>query len=69
MQTTLMPEKRPGQEVIRLFLPEELKQRFKRLCSIRGTTMTAEILRFIESEVEENQELVDLVERKLKKKE
>lgn len=60
-----MPEKRQGQDVIRLFLDERLKEKFKRVCSIRGTSMTEEITRFIEESVAENEELLRLVDKKL----
>jgi hypothetical protein len=60
-----MPEKRPGQELIRLYLPEGLKSRFKRYCSIKGSTMTEEITRFVERTVETNEDLIQLVEQKL----
>jgi predicted CopG family antitoxin len=61
----LMPEKRPGLDVIRLFLDERLKEKFKRICSIKGTTMTEEITKFIEESVNENDDLLKLVDKKL----
>ena len=64
----LMPEKRPGQDVIRLFLDERLKEKFKRVCSTKGTTMTEEITRFIEEIVNENNDLLNLVNKKLEGK-
>jgi hypothetical protein len=60
-----MPEKRQGQDVIRLFLDERLKEKFKRVCSIKGTSMTEEIVRFIENSVEKNEELLSLVDKQL----
>jgi len=51
--------------VIRLFLDERLKEKFKRVCSIKGTTMTEEITRFIEESVNENNDLLNLVDKKL----
>ncbi len=66
--TASMPEQRLGQELIRLYLPEELKDRFKRLCSIKGTTMTKEVTRFIEQSLKENEELLKFIDKKLKEK-
>jgi predicted DNA-binding protein len=66
--TATMPERRLGQDLIRLYLPEELKERFKRLCSIKGTTMTEEVTEFIEQSLKDNDELLKLVDKKLKKK-
>lgn len=63
-----MPEKRSGQDVIRLYLDERLKEKFKRLCSIKGTTMTAELVRFIEESVLANEDLLKLVDKKLEEK-
>jgi hypothetical protein len=60
-----MPEKRPGLDVIRLFLDERLKEKFKRICSIKGTTMTEEITQFIEESVNKNDDLLKLVDKKL----
>ena len=40
MNTLWMPEKRVGQELIRLYLPTDLKDRFKLYCQLKGTTMT-----------------------------
>jgi PhoPQ-activated pathogenicity-related protein len=60
-----MPERRPGQETLTLYIPSQLKERFKRLCSLKGTTMTDEVTRFIEENVTENKELLRLVEEKL----
>ena len=51
--------------VIRLFLDERLKEKFKRVCSIKGTSMTEEIVRFIENSVEKNEELLSLVDKQL----
>jgi excinuclease UvrABC nuclease subunit len=50
---------------ITMFLDERLKEKFKRVCSIKGTTMTEEITRFIEESVNENNDLLNLVEKKL----
>ncbi|AFZ15647.1 hypothetical protein Cri9333_4884 (plasmid) [Crinalium epipsammum PCC 9333] len=68
MTAITMPERRPGQETITLYLPAELKDSFKRLCLLRGTTMTEEISAFIEDSVKENEEVLKLVEDKLKLK-
>lgn len=35
-----MPEKRTGQDLVRIYLPIELKERFKLYCQLKGTTMT-----------------------------
>jgi len=65
-KTLTMPERRPGQETITIFLPSELKEDFKRLCSLKGTTMTEEIKRYVAEAVEENRELLNIVEQGLK---
>ena len=43
-----MAEKREGQELIRLYLPSELKDRFKLYCQLKGITMTEVIKEQIE---------------------
>jgi excinuclease UvrABC nuclease subunit len=53
---------------ITLFLDKRLKEKFKRVCSIKGTTMTEEITRFIEESVNENNDLLNLVNKKLEGK-
>lgn len=39
-EKNVMVEKREGQDIIRLYLPVEVKEDFKLFCSLRGTTMT-----------------------------
>lgn len=53
-----MPEKRAGQEVIRFYIPEELKPRFQRLCRFKGMTMTEYLVKMIQKELDENAEIV-----------
>ncbi|MGB3205019.1 MAG: hypothetical protein WBB28_08530 [Crinalium sp.] len=60
-----MPAKRPGQDVLRLYLDEKLKEKFRRYCSIKGTTMTEEVTRLIEETVSRNEELLKLVDKNL----
>ena len=65
MDTLWMAEKREGQELIRLYLPTELKDRFKLYCQLKGTTMTDVIKEQIEKLLEfEN--LTELLEERLK---
>lgn len=35
-----MVEKRQGQDLIRLYLPADLKEKFKLYCQLKGETMT-----------------------------
>jgi hypothetical protein len=44
----VMAEKREGQDLIRLYLPIELKEDFKLYCSLKGTTMTNVLREHIE---------------------
>ncbi|MEO0687703.1 MAG: hypothetical protein AAFY76_22290 [Cyanobacteria bacterium J06649_11] len=43
-----MPEKRTGQDLVRIYLPIELKERFKLYCQLKGTTMTEVVKEQIE---------------------
>lgn len=62
-----MPEKRLGQQIVSLFIDESKKEKFKRICQIRGTTMTEEIAKFIDDYIEENEELLNLIDKKIKR--
>ncbi len=62
-----MPEKREGQDLIRIFVPSELKERFKLWCQLKGLTMTEAIVGWIEESLE-NEDFGKLVEKKLKGK-
>ena len=66
MDSALTMADRPGQDSIRLYLPEDKKEKFKRICSIKGTTMTEEINRFIDETICENEDLLRLVNKRLK---
>ncbi|MEG4121826.1 hypothetical protein QUA43_30695 [Microcoleus sp. N9_B4] len=48
---------------ITLLLDKSLKEKFKRVCSIRGMKMSEEIVRFIEKSVRENDDLLALVDK------
>lgn len=43
-----MPEKRTGQDLVRIYLPTELKERFKLYCQLKGTNMTEVVKEQIE---------------------
>jgi predicted DNA-binding protein len=60
-----MAEKREGQELIRLYLPTELKDRFKLYCQLKGTTMTEVIKEQIEKLLE-SEDFTSLLEERLK---
>jgi predicted DNA-binding protein len=60
-----MPEKREGQELIRLYLPSDLKDRFKLYCQLKGTTMT-EVIKEQISKLLESEDLTELLEKRLK---
>jgi hypothetical protein len=62
-------EKRPGQELMRFYMPEGLKERYKRLCSIKGVSMSEDLVAYIERELEENVDLLKIVENKLSERE
>ncbi|NEO34478.1 MAG: hypothetical protein F6K36_29580 [Symploca sp. SIO3C6] len=61
-----MSEKRNGQELIRLYLPAEMKENFKLYCSLKGTTMSEQIKGFINSLLS-SKEFSYLLEQKLAK--
>ena len=63
-----MPEKRPGQDIVRFYIDDKLKRDFKRACEIRSSNMTDEIVKFIENFVEETRPLMELVDSQLKRK-
>lgn len=65
MDTLWMAEKREGQELIRLYLPTELKDRFKLYCQLKGTTMTDVIKEQIEKLLK-SENLTELLEERLK---
>ncbi len=65
MNTLWMPEKREGQELIRLYLPSDLKDRFKLYCQLKGTTMT-EVIKEQISKLLESEDLTELLEERLK---
>lgn len=67
MNMLWMAEKREGQELIRLYLPTELKDRFKLYCQLKGTTMTEVIKEQIEKLLE-SENLTELLEERLKDK-
>ena len=49
---------------MRFYMPEGLKNKYKRLCGIKGTTMTEDLIAYMESEVEENKEFIEMAEKK-----
>jgi predicted DNA-binding protein len=59
-----MTEKRQGQDLVRLYLPVELKERFKLYCQLKGATMTEVIKEQIE-ELLANTEMTDLLKQRL----
>jgi predicted DNA-binding protein len=59
-----MTEKRQGQDLVRLYLPVELKERFKLYCQLKGATMTEVIKEQIE-ELLANTEMTDLLQQRL----
>ncbi len=61
-----MPEKREGQEIIRLYLPIEVKQRFKLYCQLQGETMTDVITQWIEETLAQ-EDFTQLVQKRLGK--
>lgn len=63
--THWMPEKREGQELIRLYLPTELKDRFKLYCQLKGITMT-EVIKEQISKLLESEDFTSLLEERLK---
>lgn len=65
MVSVLMPEKREGQDIIRVFVPSDLKERFKLWCQLQGISMTEVIERWIEESLE-NEDFGKLVQERLK---
>ncbi|MEC4807417.1 MAG: hypothetical protein SAJ72_24570 [Jaaginema sp. PMC 1080.18] len=63
--TNEMPEKRPGQDVIRFYLPEGLKETYKRLCAIKGTTMSEDLIQYVEQTVKDNERIFQLINQEL----
>ncbi|MGC1245448.1 MAG: hypothetical protein WA865_04475 [Spirulinaceae cyanobacterium] len=60
-----MAQKREGQEIVVFYAPEGLKEKYKRVCSIKGTSITGDLVAYMEKQIEQNEELVDIVERRL----
>jgi hypothetical protein len=65
MVSVLMPEKREGQDIIRVFVATGLKERFKLWCQLQGISMTQVIEGWIE-EALENEDFGKLVQERLK---
>ena len=60
-----MAEKRDGQEIIRLYLPAELKEKFKLYCQLKGLTMT-EVVRQTVEQLVESENFTKLLGERLK---
>jgi hypothetical protein len=60
-----MPERREGQELIRLYLPAELKEMFKLYCQLKGTTMTEVITEQIENLIK-SEDFTQILQQRLK---
>ncbi|MEW5858047.1 MAG: hypothetical protein AB1861_11790 [Cyanobacteriota bacterium] len=60
-----MPEKRDGQELIRLYLPSELKEKFKLYCHLKGLTMTEVVKEQVEQLVR-SEDFTQLLGERLK---
>ncbi|NJL78343.1 MAG: hypothetical protein HC836_42470 [Richelia sp. RM2_1_2] len=60
-----MPEKRTGQDLVRLYLPTELKERFKLYCQLKGTSMTEVVKEQIEKLIN-SKDFSKLLEDRLK---
>ncbi len=65
MEALWMPEKREGQELIRLYLPADLKEKFKLYCQLKGTTMTEVIKEQVEKLLE-SEDFAELLKERLK---
>jgi len=61
----LLMEKREGQELIRLYLPTELKNKFKLYCQLKGISMTEVVKEQIEKLLEA-EDLAEIFEERLK---
>lgn len=66
MIAILMPEKREGQDIIRVFVATGLKERFKLWCQLQGISMTQVIEGWIE-EALEHEDFGKLVQERLQK--
>ena len=64
MQITVAA-KRPGQEIMRFYIPEGLKERYKRVCSLKGVSMTEDLIAYMEAQIEEYSELIKTVDKKI----
>ena len=62
-----MSEKRDGQDLIRLYLPKQLKERFKLYCQLKGVTMTEVVKDQIE-QLLDSKDFAELLEARLKTK-
>lgn len=60
-----MPEKRDGQELIRLYLPSDLKEKFKLYCQLKGLSMTEVIKEQVE-ELVKSEDFIQLLGERLK---
>jgi hypothetical protein len=60
-----MAEKRDGQEIIRLYLPAELKEKFKLYCQLKGLSMTEVIKKQVE-ELVKSEDFIQLLGERLK---
>lgn len=65
MELLWMPEKREGQDLIRLYLPTDLKERFKLYCHLQGTSMTEVVKEQIEKLIN-SKDFSKLLEERLK---
>ena len=63
--TIKMPERRPGQDNITIYVPTELKESFKKICALKGTSMTEEITSFVKDSVEKHKNLLQVLNREL----
>lgn len=65
MELLWMPEKRTGQDLVRLYLPTELKERFKLYCQLKGTNMTEVVKEQIEKLIN-SKDFSKILEERLK---
>ena len=65
MEALWMTEKREGQELIRLYLPTDLKEKFKLYCQLTGTTMTEVIKEQLEKLLN-SKDFAELLKERLK---
>lgn len=59
-----MPEKREGQDLVRLYLPVDLKEKFKLYCQLKGITMTEVIKEQIEKLLD-SEDFSEILEERL----